>query len=79
MASILYIITVFESERFLGQDLIFDVAMITVLVSVFAHGLTAAPFARLYGRYMAAVEQTSPDAVEMVQVPEMPMRASPEL
>jgi NhaP-type Na+/H+ or K+/H+ antiporter len=52
LASILYIITVLEAEEIAGYDLMFQIVMITVLLSVFAHGTTAAPLARRYGDYM---------------------------
>lgn len=77
IASIIYIFTVFDAEMILGRNLIYDVAMLTVFVSILAHGVSAAPLASRYGRYMASVEQDSPEAAEMAHVPEMPTRAHP--
>jgi hypothetical protein len=48
--------------------------MITVLFSIFAHGMTAAPGARLYARRMANEEVVAADAAEHEEVPEMPLR-----
>jgi NhaP-type Na+/H+ or K+/H+ antiporter len=74
IASILYIFTVLDAEGIPGVDLIYDVAMITVLFSIYVHGATAAPGARWYGGRMAAIEEEKPDAKEMEKVPTMPLR-----
>jgi NhaP-type Na+/H+ or K+/H+ antiporter len=74
IASILYIFTVLDAEGIPGVDLIYDVAMITVLFSIYVHGVTAAPGARWYGGRMAAIEEEKPDAKEMEKVPTMPLR-----
>jgi hypothetical protein len=49
------------------------VVMLTVLLSIFAHGITAAPGARWYGRKVE--RDLAPDGTEMAQVMEMPLRA----
>jgi NhaP-type Na+/H+ or K+/H+ antiporter len=74
LASILYIFTVLDAEGVPGVDLIYDVAMITVLFSIYAHGVTAAPGARWYGRRMAEIDEERRDVKEMSEVPEMPLR-----
>jgi NhaP-type Na+/H+ or K+/H+ antiporter len=74
VASILYIFTVLDAEGIPGVDLIYDVAMITVLFSIYAHGVTAAPGARWYGRRMAEIDEQRRDVKEMSEVPEMPLR-----
>jgi NhaP-type Na+/H+ or K+/H+ antiporter len=74
VASILYIFTVLDAEGIPGVDLIYDVAMITVLFSIYAHGVTAAPGARWYGRRMAEIDEERRDVKEMSEVPEMPLR-----
>lgn len=76
-ASILYIFTVLEAEELIGVNLIYDVVMITVLLSVFAHGITAAPLAKRYGQYMDAVDAKRPGTAEMEEVSEMPLRPYP--
>jgi len=77
-ASILYIFTVLDAEELIGADLIYDVAMITVLFSIFLHGLTAAPLAKRYGSRMAALDEERSETVEMDHVPKMPLRADLE-
>ena len=74
VASILYIFTVLDAEELTGLPIIYTAAMITVLFSIFAHGLTAAPLANLYGKRMANEEAVKPDASEKAEVPEMPLR-----
>ncbi len=73
VASILYIFTVLD-EDLAGETLIYNIVMLTVLISIFAHGVTAAPGANWYARRVAGV--TEAEATEMVDVPEMPVRAS---
>jgi NhaP-type Na+/H+ or K+/H+ antiporter len=74
VASILYIFTVLDSEGLEGRELIYTVTMITVLFSILAHGVTAAPLANWYGQRMADAETVEPDAVEQREVPEMALR-----
>jgi NhaP-type Na+/H+ or K+/H+ antiporter len=75
IASILYIFTVLDTEALAGKDVIYTAAMITVLLSILAHGVTAAPLANWYGRRVTKVVE--PDAGEREEVPEMPLRAEP--
>jgi NhaP-type Na+/H+ or K+/H+ antiporter len=56
IASILYIFIVLESENLPGLELIYSVAMITVLFSIYAHGITASPLSNRYGSRIEAVE-----------------------
>jgi NhaP-type Na+/H+ or K+/H+ antiporter len=74
IASIIYIFTVLD-EDLAGETLIYNVVMLTVLISIFAHGVTAAPLANWYARRVDRV--TEPEGTEMVDVPEMPVRAGP--
>lgn len=72
VASILYIFTVLE-EDLADEALIYNVVMLTVLISIFAHGISAAPVANWYARIIKAV--VKPEGTEMKEVPEMPVRA----
>ena len=74
VASILYIFTVLE-EDLADEALLFNVVMLTVLISVFAHGITAAPGASWYAKRVEAMVE--PEASEMKEVSEMPVRAIP--
>jgi NhaP-type Na+/H+ or K+/H+ antiporter len=75
VASILYIFIVLEAESLPGLELIYAVAMITVLFSIFAHGITAAPGTDRYGRRMSALDQAEKAILENQGVTEMPLRA----
>lgn len=72
VASILYIFTVLE-EDLVDEALIYNVVMLTVLLSIFAHGITAAPGANWYAKSVEAMVE--PEGTEMMEVPEMPVRA----
>ncbi|MEL6343607.1 MAG: sodium:proton antiporter [Myxococcota bacterium] len=53
LASILFGLIVLEEMAIVHRTQIFDVVILTVLLSVFAHGLTATWGARRYGRWVA--------------------------
>ncbi|KPK07714.1 MAG: hypothetical protein AMJ56_12940 [Anaerolineae bacterium SG8_19] len=76
IASILYIFTVLE-EDLPGESLIYSVVMLTVLISIFAHGVTAAPGAKWYAKRVEGVVESA--HTEMQEVPEMPVRGSARL
>ena len=76
VASILYIFTVLE-EDLAGETLIYNVVMLTVLISIFAHGISAAPATKWYANRLKVVAK--PEETEMLDVSEMPVRASPAL
>ena len=71
IASILYIFTVLE-EDLVNETVIYNVVMLTVLISIFAHGITAVPLAKWYSQRIKAV--AGPKGVEMKDVVEMPGR-----
>ena len=76
IASILYIFIVLESESLPGLQLIYSVAMITVLFSIYAHGITASPLSNRYGSGIEAVDKKQILTPETEDVPEMPLRIS---
>ena len=76
IASILYIFIVLESESLPGLQLIYSVAMITVLFSIYAHGITASPLSNRYGSRIEAVDKKRIVTAETEEVPEMPLRNS---
>ena len=68
LASILFALLVFEQLSGTVADTVFTVAVWTILVSVFAHGVTASPWtSRLAGR----LGDAPASAPEMVEVDEM--------
>ena len=48
VASILYVLLVVDKYNFSGEAVIFNITAITVLLSIFLHGLTAVPAANAY-------------------------------
>lgn len=76
IASILYVFTVLE-EDLPGESLIYNVVMLTVLISIFAHGITATPGAKWYAKQVEGVAES--EGTEMQEVPEMPVRGSARL
>ena len=75
IASILYVFIVLESENLPGIELIYSVTMITVFLSIFLHGVTAAPLANRYGVRMERLNENQIDTPETEVVSEMPLRA----
>ncbi len=71
LASILFALVVVEELDSPSTDTIFLVATTTVLASVFAHGLTASPWAGRLGRRLEAAPAEQP---EMEPASEMPTR-----
>jgi sodium/hydrogen antiporter len=55
IASILYLIVVVNTMSSKGMEYVLSVIILTVMLSVFAHGVSALPLSRAYGRYLNAV------------------------
>lgn len=70
LASIVYAVLVAESAGVPGREVIFSVAGWTILLSVYLHGLSAAPLSVRYG---AALVRDA-DRPEHRRIPEMPVR-----
>ncbi len=71
VASILYIFIVLE-EDLIMESQIYHTVMLTVLLSIFAHGITAVPGTNWYAK---RVKKAMPlDSIEMETVSEMPLR-----
>jgi len=69
LASILFALVVLEEHHTPETELIFSVAMWTVLVSVFAHGLSASPWAGRLGRRLNEGPQDMPEMAPMIEMP----------
>jgi NhaP-type Na+/H+ or K+/H+ antiporter len=74
LASIVFGLLVLEESEIAGADLIFLLVTWTVLFSVFAHGISAAPVARRYGRRAEVWAEADPDCAEMEEVDELRVR-----
>ncbi|NEN98397.1 MAG: sodium:proton antiporter, partial [Moorea sp. SIO3I7] len=75
VASILYGLLILEGDGIQGSEVMFSTMVVTVLISVFAHGLTAFPGANWYGKHMARFKATH-DMPELMPRSEMPVRLS---
>ncbi len=73
IATILFSLLMLERSSLPGQETILVVAMTTVLLSIFAHGLTAYPGAKWYAARAEAMKE-EPGMTELVPVSEMPVR-----
>lgn len=74
LASILYVLLVFELYGMGVPQSTAQVVVATVVLSMIAHGVTAVPFARLISNQAARWRDHAPDCQEMKPVPEMPTR-----
>jgi len=74
-ASILYVLLVVDKHNLSGGNTIFNVTVITVLLSVFLHGLTAVPGASAYASSLEAKPDVDKEA-ETKKVSHMPTRRS---
>jgi NhaP-type Na+/H+ or K+/H+ antiporter len=70
LASIVLALVVLADESELsGRGEIFLVMVATVLLSVFAHGVTAAPLSDIYARRGAELGEDAPEMKEVVEIP----------
>ena len=74
VASILYVLLVVDKHNLSAENLIFHVTAITVLLSVFLHGLTAVPGANAYASSLEKMRAEDKDP-EMQKIQHLPTRA----
>jgi NhaP-type Na+/H+ or K+/H+ antiporter len=72
LASILFALLVVEEGRLASGEMLGSVVVLTVLLSIFAHGISAYPLSRRYGARVAASRDSCEQ--EHLDVPEMPVR-----
>jgi len=77
IATIIFALLILETEEITAHNMLFTVAIVTVLFSTFAHGITAYPGANRYGAH--AAEMADDDMPEFEEVTEMPIRMGMEL
>lgn len=76
IASVIYALLLFDFSDIANNTVIFGIAVLTVLLSVFAHGVTAAPAANKYGGRIEEMSASEAEMMEAQPVPEMPLRVS---
>ena len=74
IASIVYGLLIVEKDNLPNSELMFTTMVVTVFVSVFAHGLTASPGANWYAKRINQKEEVNPQMPEMMPVKELPVR-----
>ncbi len=72
IASIIYGLLLLEEEHLPHADLLFNITVITVLISVAVHGLSAWPGVQWYARKVE--KQTTPTCPENMDVKTLPLR-----
>ena len=75
IASILYALLVLGEVEINGREEMFTITMVTVLLSIFAHGLSALPASNWYADRTEKMKYEA-DMPEFVSVTEMPVRVS---
>ena len=70
LASILFALLILDRADIGRADVILEVVSLTVLASVFLHGLTAMKGAELYAADVAAMPESMPELEEIDEVPE---------
>ncbi len=73
LASVVFSLLVLDEFEIASMDLIMAVVVTAVSLSIVAHGLSAVPFARAYGKMVAAM----PDCEEKNAVPSVSLRSGP--
>ena len=74
LATILFALLVAEADTIAHHERLFQVATLTVAASILAHGLTAAPFAKRYSRWVDSIRQSQPSSPECGDAPDLPVR-----
>lgn len=67
LASVLFALLLLEELHVPNADRIVEVVLLTVLLSVLAHGVSAAPLARAFGARLMSAEHASRPAAELVR------------
>ena len=70
LASILFVLLILDESEVLHSHELLSVTVVTVALSALLHGVTAAPFAYLYGRLTARMGECE----ENQPAPELPLR-----
>jgi NhaP-type Na+/H+ or K+/H+ antiporter len=76
LASIVFAVILVEESQLPHEHAILLAIYLTVGISVFAHGLTAAPLAERYGRWAAAHPRSGPEGPEAAPIAETRTRGS---
>ncbi|NOR68854.1 MAG: sodium:proton antiporter [Methylomarinum sp.] len=70
LASILFLLLILEQGQIANADIIATITLLTISLSIIAHGISAAPLAHFYGKKVAAMGKCE----EIVPAQEIPAR-----
>jgi len=73
LASILFVLLILEEYKFTHHQELLSITVVIVGLSALLHGISAAPFAKIYGRLTAQMGECA----ENKQVSERPLREGP--
>lgn len=77
LASIVFILTTIEETELTAPDELIVAACLTVVLSIVAHGFSAQPLSRLYGRRLEEMPEDEAEAMEeMEEMEELPVRGT---
>jgi NhaP-type Na+/H+ or K+/H+ antiporter len=74
LATILFALLVADAEAIPNHERLFHIATLAVAASILAHGMTAAPLAAVYGRWVERLRSSEGDVPECRSAPELPVR-----
>ena len=74
LATILFALLVSEAEAIPHHERLVHIITLVVAASTLAHGLTAAPLAGLYGKWVDRLRARAPEGAECQAAPELPVR-----
>ncbi|MGK0204468.1 MAG: NhaP-type Na+/H+ or K+/H+ antiporter [Planctomycetota bacterium] len=74
LATILFALLVSEAEAIPNHERLVAIITLAVAASTLAHGLTAAPLAGAFGRWVERLRARDPDGPECGSVPDLPVR-----
>ena len=75
LASIVYAVLIAEAADVPGREVVFLIAAWTILLSIYLHGVSAAPLSERYARYVGRSHDA--DRPERRTLPELPVRLPP--
>lgn len=73
IASLLFALLVLEEGTIAGRENIFTIVIIVVLMSIFAHGLSALPGVKWYHKFMTVMTDESKEPMEPMEAELMPV------
>jgi NhaP-type Na+/H+ or K+/H+ antiporter len=74
LATILFALLLAEADAIPSHERLFHITTLAVAASILVHGMTAAPLAAIYGKWVERIREGEPNAPECWWAPELPTR-----